>query len=103
MADYDAVLETIDALEDHATSPTMTWYKAKVMYEQEAYEQAVTLYRSVESVFSEDVSFVREWATLLVEEGRRDEAIRVIEQSLAQVVDVEDRQMLEEERQQLME
>lgn len=103
MADYDAVLETIDALEDHATSPTMTWYKAKVMYEQEAYEQAVTLYRSVESVFSEDVSFVREWATLLVEEGRRDEAIRVIEQSLAQIVDVEDRQMLEEERQQLME
>jgi len=94
--DMDAVIETIDALEDHSTSPLMTWYKAKAAYELEAYEEAVALYESIEDVYKEDVSFATEWATLLVEEGQRDKAKRMLEQTLALTVDVDDRQALEE-------
>ncbi|QUE85573.1 tetratricopeptide repeat protein [Exiguobacterium alkaliphilum] len=94
--DMDAVIETIDALEDHSTSPLMTWYKAKAAYELEAYEDAVVLYESIEDVYKEDVSFATEWATLLVEEGQRDKAKRTLEQTLALTVDVDDRQALEE-------
>jgi thioredoxin-like negative regulator of GroEL len=92
----EAVLETIDALEEHSTSPLMTWYKAKAAYELEDYDTAVTLYRSIEQVYKEDVSFAIEWATLLIEEGQRDQAQRVLEQTLALTVDVDDRQALEE-------
>lgn len=94
--DMEAVLETIDALEEHSTSPLMTWYKAKAAYELEDYDTAVTLYRSIEQVYKEDVSFAIEWATLLIEEGQRDQAQRVLEQTLALTVDVDDRQALEE-------
>ncbi|WP_214819697.1 MULTISPECIES: tetratricopeptide repeat protein [unclassified Exiguobacterium] len=99
--EIDDVLETIDALEDHATSPLMTWYKAKAKYELEEYEEAVSLYASIEPMMKEDVSFVTEWATLLIEEGRRQDARRVVEQSLALVVDLEDRQVLEDQLEQL--
>lgn len=94
--DMEAVLETIDTLEEHSTSPLMTWYKAKAAYELEDYDQAVTLYGSIEQVYKEDVSFAIEWATLLIEEGQRAEAQRVLEQTLALTVDVDDRQVLEE-------
>lgn len=99
--DMEAVIETIDALEDHSTSPLMTWYKAKAAYELEVYDQAVMLYTSIEDVYKEDVSFAMEWATLLVEEGQRDKAQRVLEQTLALSVDVDDRQVLEERLDQL--
>ncbi|WP_370150222.1 tetratricopeptide repeat protein [Exiguobacterium profundum] len=99
--EFDDVLETIDALEDHTTSPLMTWYKAKAKYELEAYDEAVSLYASIEPMMKEDVSFVTEWATLLIEEGRRQDARRVVEQSLALVVDLDDRQLLEEQLEQL--
>ncbi|MCT4786174.1 tetratricopeptide repeat protein [Exiguobacterium aestuarii] len=99
--EIDDVLETIDALEDHATSPLMTWYKAKAKYELEEYEEAVSLYASIEPMMKEDVSFVTEWATLLIEEGRRQDARLVVEQSLALVVDLEDRQVLEDQLEQL--
>ncbi|WP_214875566.1 tetratricopeptide repeat protein [Exiguobacterium sp. CH10] len=99
--EIDDVLETIDALEDHTTSPLMTWYKAKAKYELEEYDEAVSLYASIEPMMKEDVSFVTEWATLLIEEGRRQDARRVVEQSLALVVDLEDRQMLEDQLEQL--
>lgn len=99
--EFDDVLETIDALEDHTTSPLMTWYKAKAKYELEAYDEAVSLYASIEPLMKEDVSFVTEWATLLIEEGRRQDARRVVEQSLALVVDLDDRQLLEEQLEQL--
>lgn len=99
--EFDDVLETIDALEDHTTSPLMTWYKAKAKYELEAYNEAVSLYASIEPMMKEDVSFVTEWATLLIEEGRRQDARRVVEQSLALVVDLDDRQVLEEQLEQL--
>lgn len=94
--DMEAVLETIDALEEHSTSPLMTWYKAKAAYELENYEQAVNLYTSIEQVYKEDVSFAVEWATLLLEEGQRERAQRTLEQTLALTVDVSDRQTLEE-------
>ncbi|MFY7870319.1 MAG: tetratricopeptide repeat protein, partial [Exiguobacterium sp.] len=99
--EFDDVLETIDALEDHTTSPLMTWYKAKAKYELEEYDEAVSLYASIEPMMKEDVSFVTEWATLLIEEGRRQDARRVVEQSLALVVDLDDRQLLEEQLEQL--
>ncbi|WP_214793973.1 MULTISPECIES: tetratricopeptide repeat protein [unclassified Exiguobacterium] len=99
--EIDDVLETIDALEDHASSPLMTWYKAKAKYELEEYAEAVSLYASIEPMMKEDVSFVTEWATLLIEEGRRQDARRVVEQSLALVVDLEDRQVLEDQLEQL--
>ena len=94
--EIDDVLETIDALEEHSTSPLMTWYKAKSKYELEEYDEAVALYSSIEQVFKDDVSFVTEWATLLIEEGRREDAKQVLEQALALVVDMEERQVLEE-------
>lgn len=100
--EYDAVLETIDTLEDHSTSPVMTWYKAKSSYELEEYEQALELYASIEQEFKDDVSFVIEWATLLLEEGRRQDAKRVLEEARQQVVDLEDRQVIEERLEQLL-
>lgn len=94
--DMEAVLETIETLEEHSTSPLMTWYKAKASYELEDYDQAVPLYRSIEQVYKEDVSFAVEWATLLIEEGQRQQAKRLLEQTLALTVDLDDRQILEE-------
>jgi tetratricopeptide (TPR) repeat protein len=76
--DYEAMIETISAIEEHVTAPILTWYRARALYALEEYTQAMENYAIVEGAFTEDALFLKEYGFALVEEGRREEGQRLL-------------------------
>ncbi|WP_102027205.1 tetratricopeptide repeat protein [Salirhabdus sp. Marseille-P4669] len=60
--------------------PIFQWELAKVYYELEAYQLALNNYREAYTSFTSDAEFLKEYGYFLVEEGRKEEAIHVLNQ-----------------------
>ncbi|WP_312193323.1 tetratricopeptide repeat protein [Exiguobacterium sp.] len=76
--DHEAMIETISAIEEHVTAPSLTWDRARALYALEEYTQAMENYAIVEGAFTEDALFLKEYGFALVEEGRREEGQRLL-------------------------
>ncbi len=79
--------EELDELISHAkeygeTDGLLTWYHAYAKAELEHYKEALILYQEAYVFLHTDSDFLKEYSSFLLEEGQRDQAIRVLKEAL---------------------
>ncbi len=81
--DHEAMLETISAIEEHATAPILTWYAARAHHALEEYDAATEKYGQVADAFTEEPQFLKEYGFLLIEEGEQEEGRALLKRAAA--------------------
>lgn len=83
--EHEGILEiAAPFLEAGSAEPLIVWDAAKAAAELEEYERAAALYEDIHPMLADNPDFLAEYGYFLLEEGRRDEALRLFEALAAQ-------------------
>lgn len=77
---HEAIVELLATFENN--TPLMDFYLANAYEALEQYEKAGTLYASIQEDLNTNVDYLNRYASFLVEEGRRDEALPLAQKLL---------------------
>lgn len=73
--EYERIIEWASRVDDTKEFPMYQWYLARAYRELERYEEAAESFEKVKATFDKDETFLEEYASFLMEEGRREEAL----------------------------
>src|SRR5699024_87339 len=79
--EYNKIIHLInDVKAAGATNPLYDWELAKAYNEQEAYKEALQMYKEASTELSDDSDFLKEYGYFLVEEGLISDAKETLQQ-----------------------
>ncbi|WP_096434882.1 tetratricopeptide repeat protein [Alteribacter populi] len=89
--DYDEILELISFLEDYQeTDPLYDRYKAKALYENDEVNEAAEAYEKAIPAFENELSVLEEAAFIMLEAGRKEKAVVLLEKIIKEQPERED-------------
>lgn len=81
--DNEAIIDLLTHIIDQGEEEGYyKWELAKAYKEEESFSEALKLYQDAYNIFKDDEDFLKEYGYFLVEEGRRSEAITILERYL---------------------
>jgi len=88
---YENIIELLTSIQETGvTDPIYDWELAKAYKEEELYDQALNSYQQASSYLQHDSDFLEEYGYYLVEEGRTEEALPILQKYMQLVPEDED-------------
>ncbi|MFV8828358.1 tetratricopeptide repeat protein [Alkalihalobacterium sp. APHAB7] len=80
---FDDLIDLVEYLKDIGEGdPVLTWYEAVARYENDDIDQAKECFEAVKVDFADDVDFLEEYGKFLMENGERQESLRLFKQAI---------------------